>query len=173
MKKNGFTLVELMVVVIVIGVLAAVSMPKFQIAADKAKVAEVQQILPTIAGAQEQYKHANDGYLELPKSSNYDFANRPKDNIYTEWKKVGLDVPESKYFNYEVTEVSEGTINDLNPLEDTKPKFTAKATLLRKLTYAEKESTVTIDEKGCKDVSNKDLNNLIPTFGAYNCKDKN
>jgi len=168
MKKNGFTLVELMVVVIVIGILAAVAMPKFQIAADKTKVAEVQQILTSIAGAEEQYKHANGKYLPLPASYPYDVAVNNAATV-AEWNKVGLKVPESKYFKYEVPLATSAVIDETDPLKDyndsNKPKFTAVATLMRKLTRAESGNTVTIDQNGDKK-ANRELNELIRSFGA-------
>jgi len=165
MEKNGFTLVELMVVVIVIGILAAVSMPKFQSAADKTKVAEVQHILNSITGAEERYKHANGEYLLLPASSLYSH-NDPLciDPICIEWKKVGLQVPESKYFNYEVPDTSVGSIDDNNPLNDVAPKFTAKATLMKSLTRANKDDWITIDQTGDKKTNNPALRSLVPSF---------
>jgi prepilin-type N-terminal cleavage/methylation domain-containing protein len=55
-KSQGFTLIELMVVIVIIGILAAIAIPKFMDATVKAKVAEV----PTVMAS---YEHAQLAYL--------------------------------------------------------------------------------------------------------------
>ena len=50
-NQKGFTLVELMVVIAVIGVLAAIAVPKFMGSTEAAKLAKVQADLRTIGSA--------------------------------------------------------------------------------------------------------------------------
>jgi type II secretion system protein G len=60
--RRGFTLVELLVVVVVIGVLAAIAIPKFQNSKGKANAASLKSDLRNIATAQEAYFYENSTY---------------------------------------------------------------------------------------------------------------
>ena len=60
--RSGFTLIELMVVVVIVGVLAAIAAPRFANAADAAKEAEAIPILKQLHTLQERYYQAQDVY---------------------------------------------------------------------------------------------------------------
>ncbi|NHC02906.1 prepilin-type N-terminal cleavage/methylation domain-containing protein [Acinetobacter sp. 187] len=60
--KNGFTLIELMIVVAVLAVLAAIAYPSYQSYIKKTKRVEVQTHLMQIAQNLENYKLANHNY---------------------------------------------------------------------------------------------------------------
>jgi type IV pilus assembly protein PilA len=51
MLKQGFTLIELMVVIVIIGVLASLAIPRFTEASAKAKVAEAPRVLASYESA--------------------------------------------------------------------------------------------------------------------------
>lgn len=55
MKQQGFTLVELMIVVIIVGILAAVAIPMYTGATEKAKATECVATLGTIRSAMRNY----------------------------------------------------------------------------------------------------------------------
>ena len=61
-NRKGFTLVELLVVVAIIGILAAIAVPRFTDASNSAKVAKIQADLRTIDSAIAVYYAKNKAY---------------------------------------------------------------------------------------------------------------
>ena len=55
MNKEGFTLLELLVVVLIIGILAAVALPQYRVAVLKARTAKMWPIIEAIDKAEQAY----------------------------------------------------------------------------------------------------------------------
>lgn len=60
--RRGFTLIELIVVVVVLGILAAVAAPKFTNQADQARENAAKQTLAVVRNALELHRTENGGY---------------------------------------------------------------------------------------------------------------
>jgi prepilin-type N-terminal cleavage/methylation domain-containing protein len=61
MNKKGFTLIELMIVVAIIGILAAIAIPKFADLINKSKEGATKGALSTMRGALQVYYGDNEG----------------------------------------------------------------------------------------------------------------
>jgi prepilin-type N-terminal cleavage/methylation domain-containing protein len=61
-NKKGFTLIELMIVVVIIGILAALAIPRFMRSTTKAKQSEAKQLLKQIYTMQRAYRQEFDTY---------------------------------------------------------------------------------------------------------------
>ena len=61
-RERGFTLIELMIVVVIIGILAALAVPRFMAATTKSKQSEAKQLLKQVYTMQRAYRQEHDTY---------------------------------------------------------------------------------------------------------------
>ncbi len=58
--KQGFTLVELLVVVLIVGVLSALALPQYTTAIERARASEALTLMEAVQGAAERYRFQHD-----------------------------------------------------------------------------------------------------------------
>ncbi len=91
--KDGFTLVELMVVIVILGILSASAAAKISSISDKAKASEIPSIMAIIGQAETMYHQETNEFIDIP---------------YATWRIdlkliLGVEI-EPKLFSYYVTD---------------------------------------------------------------------
>ncbi len=111
LKQKGFTLIELMIVVAIIGILAAVAIPAFMDYMKKSKKTEASLQLNKIAKNNKAYYITNAGYVEtagaiLPGAAG-DACTGPNKKFATVdwstedgWKDLDFQIDEPNLFSY-------------------------------------------------------------------------
>lgn len=94
-RQKGFTLIELMIVVVIIGILAALAVPRFMTATTKSKQSEVKGILKQVYTMERTYRQQNNTYWGQGSNAN---AGAPNG-----FAPIGVEVPTTAIYSYTIT----------------------------------------------------------------------
>lgn len=70
--KKGFTLIEVLAVVLIIGILSAIAMPQYRKSIERTRISEAKQLLPAIYDAQQRHDVEVDTVSDVPSFAKLD-----------------------------------------------------------------------------------------------------
>lgn len=112
-KQSGFSLIEIMVVVVILGILAALVVPKIVERPDDARIISAKQDVLSIQNAMELYKLDN-GFYPTTDQSIMALVEKPTTNpVPNNWKKYLKSLPKDPW-GREYLYLNPGQHNDID-----------------------------------------------------------
>ncbi|UCD71876.1 MAG: prepilin-type N-terminal cleavage/methylation domain-containing protein, partial [Syntrophobacterales bacterium] len=90
---KGFTMVELMVVIIIVGILAAIAVPLYTGYVERARVTEATSIIGAIITSEKVEKTRTTNYYAIPLGAG--------GTDVAAFKAKGIDISDTKFFTYQ------------------------------------------------------------------------
>ncbi len=116
-NEKGFTLVELMIVVVIIGILASIAIPKFSSLISKTKVTEAKNILRQIINLETSYYQTSSTYFAFAEGNDAEEIGFTQPDVNTRRFEYKFDIVGAAPF---VNSIATATENqDVNGDGDT------------------------------------------------------
>lgn len=116
-QQNGFTLVELMIAVAIVGILTSVGYPSYQKHVQKAKRSEAQAALVSFATAMEQWRVENNGKYSGVTADKIFATQVPTDGSGTKTYDLAFDSdPTDSFYKLKATPAGAQTSDDCGTL---------------------------------------------------------
>ncbi len=97
LKEDGFSLTEILVVIVIIGILVLLAMPKFTSVITKAKTTEAKMMLKHLQTLEKTYYYENDKYSANPAEIGFEQEKLVSEGGEARYKIEIIEADDMKY----------------------------------------------------------------------------